>query len=154
MKKRFLLILVLLAFSIPWLPAPARAQHRGFGLGVILGEPTGLSLKSWTGRKTAVDAALAWSFDREDSLHLHLDYLIHDFNLLRTNKGRLPVYYGIGGRIKLEDKTRIGIRFPVGVSYIFGRAPLDFFLELGPILDLAPRTELTVTASLGLRYYF
>jgi hypothetical protein len=153
MTKKLSVILVFMVFSVLWLAAPARAQRRGFGLGVILGEPTGLSLKSWTGRTTAIDAAVAWSFGREDSLHLHLDYLIHDFTLLRTNKGRLPVYYGIGGRIKLEDRTRIGIRFPVGVSYIF-EAPLDLFVELGPILDLAPRTEFTLSASIGLRYYF
>jgi hypothetical protein len=153
MIKKLSVILVFMVFSVLWLAAPARAQRRGFGLGVILGEPTGLSLKSWTGRTTAIDAAVAWSFGREDSLHLHLDYLIHDFTLLRTNKGRLPVYYGIGGRIKLEDRTRIGIRFPVGVSYIF-EAPLDLFVELGPILDLAPRTEFTLSASIGLRYYF
>jgi hypothetical protein len=154
MIKKLSVILVFMVFSVLWLAAPARAQRRGFGLGVILGEPTGLSFKSWTGRTTAIDAAAAWSFGREDSLHFHVDYLVHDFNLLKTNKGRLPVYYGIGGRIKLEDKTRIGVRFPVGVSYIFEDAPLDLFAELGPILDLAPRTEFTLSASIGLRYYF
>jgi hypothetical protein len=154
MIKKLGVILVFMVFSILWLAAPAQAQRRGFGLGVILGEPTGLSLKSWTGRTTAIDAAAAWSFGREDSLHFHVDYLVHDFNLLKTSKGRLPVYYGIGGRIKLEDKTRIGVRFPVGVSYIFEDAPLDLFAELGPILDLAPRTEFTLSASIGLRYYF
>ncbi len=133
---------------------PATAQDRGLGLGLILGEPTGVSLKSWTGRKTAIDAAAAWSFDRDGSLHLHADYLIHDFNLLKTRTGRLPVYYGIGGRIRLEDKTRIGIRFPVGMSYIFDDAPFDIFLELGPVFDVVPGTELTVSGFIGFRYYF
>ena len=154
MIKKLSVILALLVISALWVAAPARAERRGFGLGLILGEPTGLSLKSWMGETTALDAAAAWSFGREDSLHFHVDYLVHDFNLLKTSKGRLPIYYGIGGRIKLEDKTRIGVRFPVGVSYIFDDAPLDLFAELGPILDLAPRTEFTLSASIGLRYYF
>jgi len=154
MIKKLSVILVFRVFSVLGLAAPARAQRRGFGLGVILGEPTGLSFKIWTGRTTAIDAAAAWSFGREDSLYVHVDYLVHDFTLLKTNKGRLPVYYGIGGRVKFEDRTRIGVRFPVGASYIFEDAPLDLFVELGPILDLAPRTELTVSASIGLRYYF
>jgi hypothetical protein len=133
---------------------PAAAQDRGLGLGLILGEPTGVSLKSWTGRRTAIDAAAAWSFDRDGSLHFHADYLIHDFNLLKTRTGRLPVYYGIGGRIRLEDKTRIGIRIPVGICYIFENTPLDIFVELGPVFDVFPRTEVTVAGFLGLRYFF
>jgi hypothetical protein len=134
--------------------APARAQRRGFGVGIILGDPTGLSFKDWMGPTTAIDAAAAWSFDREDSFHFHLDYLVHDFDFLKTSQGRLPVYYGIGGRIRLEDKTRIGIRIPVGLCYIFEDVPLDLFSELGPILELIPRTEFTLSASIGLRYYF
>jgi hypothetical protein len=133
---------------------PAAAQDRGLGLGLILGEPTGVSLKSWTGRRTAIDAAAAWSFDRDGSVHLHMDYLIHDFNLIKTRTGRLPVYYGIGGRIRLEDKTRVGVRIPVGMCYIFDDAPIDIFVELGPVFDVVPRTELTVAGFIGFRYYF
>jgi hypothetical protein len=36
------------------------AQADGFGVGIILGEPTGLSGKYWLTEKTAVDAAVAW----------------------------------------------------------------------------------------------
>jgi hypothetical protein len=42
----------------------ASAQIRSdedFGLGLILGEPTGLSLKYWFDEERAVDGALAWS---------------------------------------------------------------------------------------------
>lgn len=145
------------ASCLAFLPAAvpsAAAQDKGLGLGIIIGEPTGLSLKSWTGRRTAVDAAAAWSFDRNGSLHLHVDYLIHDFNLLRTRTGRLPVYYGIGGRVLLQDKTRVGIRIPVGMSYIFEKAPFDVFVEFGPVFDVVPKTELTMSGFIGFRYYF
>ncbi len=133
---------------------PSAAQDRGAGLGLILGEPTGVSLKVWTGRRTAIDAAAAWSLDKSGSFHIHADYLIHDFNLLKTRTGRLPVYYGIGGRIRLEDKTRVGVRFPIGMSYIFDRAPFDIFIELGPVFDVIPRTEVTLAGFLGFRFYF
>lgn len=141
-----------LAFLLAAVPSTA-AQNRGLGLGLILGEPTGVSFKGWTGRRTAVDAAAAWSFDGNGSLHLHMDYLIHDFNLLRTRTGRLPVYYGIGGRVLLQDKTRVGIRIPVGLSYIFEKAPFDVFVELGPVFDVVPRTEVTLAGFIGFRYY-
>jgi len=43
-------------------------QTSGFGVGVILGEPTGISVKNFISRSTAVDGALAWSFDDGDAL--------------------------------------------------------------------------------------
>jgi len=37
------------------------AQERGFGLGVIIGEPTGISAKLWTSPVNAFDFGLGWS---------------------------------------------------------------------------------------------
>ena len=39
-------------------------QAEGFGLGVVLGEPTGISFKSWTSAHGAFDGAVAWSVQR------------------------------------------------------------------------------------------
>ena len=74
------------------------------------------------------------------------------------------VYYGAGGRIKLKDDdnskersnsdTRVGIRIPIGVTYIFENKPLDLFIEVVPILDVVPETDLRLNAALGIRYYF
>ena len=132
----------------------AAAQESGFGLGIILGEPTGISFKNWIGSRTAIDSGVAWSFGNNDSLHLHADYLVHDFNFFKIKKGKLALYYGIGGRVKTEKKSRIGVRIPIGISYIFENAPLDIFLELAPLLDLVPSTEFGLTGGVGIRYYF
>lgn len=76
------------------------------------------------------------------------------------DEGRLPVYYGIGGRIKLKNKEKgsdddkIGIRVPVGLAYEFSSRKADIFLEIVPILDLAPKSRVTINAALGVRYYF
>jgi len=74
----------------------AQAQESGFGLGIILGEPTGLTAKKWLSTDTALDFAAAWSFGGEDSITLHADFLQHKFNLIKIESGSLPVYYGIG----------------------------------------------------------
>jgi hypothetical protein len=126
----------------------------GWGIGVILGEPTGISLKFWNGRTIAIDAALAWSFKQEDRFHLHMDWLFHNFNLLKVEEGKLPIYLGIGGRVKFTDETRVGVRFPVGVCFIPQDIPIDVFLEIVPILDLAPETRFDINASIGIRYFF
>ena len=156
MKQIYFSTVVLLVLLL-FVPAVAAAKSaNGWGIGIILGEPTGLSFKIWTGRTTAFDAAAAWSFRKEDKLNLHLDYLIHNFNLFKVKQrsGRLPLYYGIGGRIKFQDETRIGVRIPVGICYIFKKDPLDVFLEVVPVLDFVPETEFDINASIGIRYFF
>lgn len=144
----FLLVLVLL-FS-----APLAARDNEFGAGIILGEPTGLCFKTWVGHKAAIDGAIAWSFGNEEAIHVHVDYLIHDFRMFQARKGDLVFYYGFGGRIKAQEKSRVGIRIPLGVSYIFEKAPLDIFLEVAPGIDLVPSTDFWVNGSVGIRYYF
>lgn len=135
------------------------AQDSGFGLGIILGEPTGLSLKQWVDDKAAIDGAIAWSFGKHDALHLHANYLVHNFKLFQMDQGKLPIYYGIGGRIKFEENghdedTKIGVRIPVGISYILENSPLDIFLEIAPLLDLTPSTEFDLNGAVGIRYFF
>jgi len=130
------------------------SQRQGFGIGIIIGEPTGISMKGWLTSKSAIDAGLAWSFIDETSFHIHADYIWHSFDLIKT-KEELPVYYGIGGRIKIDDHdTRIGLRMVGGIEYIFKDAPLDIFFEVAPILDLAPATKLSANAGLGARFFF
>jgi len=149
-RSAVVIFLLLAAFS----SGSLAAQDKGFGLGIILGEPTGISFKNWVGGRSAIDGGVAWSFSDDDSLHLHLDYLVHNFNIFKAKKGKLALYYGIGGRVKIEEESRFGIRIPVGINYIFGDAPLDVFFELAPVLDLAPSTEFGLTGGIGIRYYF
>jgi len=132
----------------------AVAKDRDFGLGVIAGEPTGLSSKLWIEHSTAVDGAVAWSFGKKSALHLHADYLFHNFNLLKVEKGELPIYFGIGGRIRFESNSKVGVRVPVGIEYIFTGVPLDIFFELVPLLDLIPSTEFRFNGGIGVRYFF
>ncbi|MCF7794209.1 MAG: hypothetical protein K9M95_04185 [Candidatus Cloacimonetes bacterium] len=145
MKKIVLIgLLLIIVMSI-------YAQNSGTGLGIILGEPTGLSAKLWTGKSTAFDAAAAWSFGDEGALHIHADMLWHNFGLINQ---QLPVYYGIGVRVKLADDPNVGIRVPIGIAYQVSGAPLDIFLEVVPILDLMPETDFGFNGALGVRYFF
>ena len=131
-----------------------QGQDSGFGLGIIIGEPTGISVKQWTDSRMAVDAAIAWSFEKEAAFHMHGDLLYHSFTPPKIDHGELAWYYGIGGRVKFEDDSKIGVRVPLGIDYFFGTAPLDFFFEIVPILDLAPSTDFSLNAAIGIRYFF
>ena len=152
MLRKFLL---LLALGCLFLPSSARAQA-GIGVGFIAGEPSGFSLKTWLTRTTAFDAVAAWSFEDEGSFHAHGDYLVHNYEVFRVGKGALPLYYGVGGRIRNNKNAdpNVGIRFPVGIEYLFSRQPLDLFLEVVPVLDLTPESNVDVNASFGARFFF
>lgn len=134
--------------------AAADAQDQGFGLGVILGEPTGISFKQWIERNEAIDGAFAWSFEDESALHVHFDLLFHGSNLAKREMSKLLPYYGIGGRVKFEDDSKAGIRVPLGLAYVPSHTPIDIFFEIVPLLDLAPSTEFALNAALGVRYFF
>lgn len=146
---------IFLSFALVLVISGIACAQGDFGVGVVFGEPTGVSFKSWLDERAAVDAAAAWSFADRSSFQIHADYLLHDFGLLIVKPGKLPIYYGLGGRARFrENDTDIGVRIPVGLSYIFATAPLDIFLELAPILDLVPATEFDLNGGIGIRFWF
>jgi hypothetical protein len=149
---RILFAFVLLAVL---LTAASSAFAGGFGLGIILGEPTGISFKQWLTDRNAIDAAAAWSFGNVSAFHAHMDYLFHGPLGGDLDAAGMLYYVGIGGRFKAtEGDSRIGVRIPLGLDYEFHDAPVDLFFEVAPILDLAPETEFRMNGSLGLRYFF
>lgn len=158
LKKNIILGLLVLALVLPFCDR-AYAFMEGLGIGIIAGEPTGLSVKKWINESSAVDAAFAWSFIDNTSFQIHADYLRHKFDLIREFNARTPFYYGIGGRLKFKggngnkDESRAGIRIPVGLSYLFEEEPVDIFIEFAPILDIAPETGMDLSAAIGIRYY-
>lgn len=129
-------------------------QAHEFGMGAIMGDPTGLNAKVWTGYSTAVDFAAAWSIDSRNSFNFHMDYLFHDYGVFNVTKGKLPLYYGIGGRFRDAADSHVGVRFPIGVNYLFARSPLDVFFEVAPVMDLTPKTDFDLDAGIGMRFYF
>ena len=138
------------------MPSDSRAAEGSTGLGVILGEPTGLSFKQWVGTRHAFDIAAAWSFADNGAFHIHADYLWHFFDRIdRVESGSIPLYVGVGGRIKFNDNDDdVGVRVPLGIDFILADAPIDFFLEVVPILDLVPDTDFEINAALGARFWF
>lgn len=150
MMHRFL-ILLLLVIVVP----NSHAQFKGFGIGIIFGEPTGISGKKWLTNTTAVDGGLAWSFIKGGSLHIHADYLWHTFDALKTEY-TIPVYVGIGGRFKFaaNENARLGVRIVGGLDFLFSTAPVDIFIEIAPIMDLIPATQLGLNGGIGARFFF
>lgn len=148
--------LIIALASLALAAGPAAAQSFKRGIGVVLGEPTGIDFKYHFNPTNAIDAAAAWSLSGSNNLHLQLDYLFHRYDPIRVAKGKLPLYYGIGGRVVLrEDKKDLwGVRIPFGLDYYFAGAPFDIFAEIVPIIEVLPDTEIDVEGAIGFRFWF
>jgi len=144
--------ILIICLLVPVVCHAYSGQAGSTGLGIIIGEPTGLSLKVWNSRISAFDAGIAWSFGKNGNLHLHGDYLLHNFNAFSNRQ--LPFYYGAGARVNFGDKARIGIRGVLGINYLFRELPLDAFFEIVPVFDLAPATSFGLNAGIGMRFFF
>jgi len=129
---------------------------RRIGVGLMAGEPSGVSLKYWLSEDSAIDAGVGWSFHDDDDFHFHADYLFHLFDLIPFDPGRMPVYFGGGARVKIRDHRDdlFGLRAVAGVEYLFEKVPVDLFVEAGPVFDVAPDFEVRFTAAIGARYWF
>jgi hypothetical protein len=163
MKHIYLVIIVLCLF---FAVQGSRAQERAFGLGVIVGEPTGLSAKLWTSSTNAFDFGLGWSIGGDrigrnniyysgSRVHFHMDYLWHSFDAIQSTE-RFPLYYGIGGRINSGAgyDAAFAVRGVFGIAWMPHNAPVDVFLELVPSLQFTSSSNFAIDAGLGARYYF
>lgn len=133
----------------------AQNQQSQVGIGVMIGEPTGITFKKWTSGTTAIDLGMAWSIGRYDALHVHADYLWHNRGTFaEVDEGSLMPYVGVGGRLLfLEEDVRVGLRIPLGINYLFDEAPLELFLEVAPVVSLVPDTDFDMTGNVGVRVY-
>jgi len=147
--------LIIATFAL-FLTFSAFSQSSGLGVGLILGSPSGLSAKMWTGQNTALDGAVAWALYPNSSgfIHVHADMLYHPFEF-NVKSGSLPFYFGFGGRLGLSSTIRLGVRVPFGVAYAFADYPFDIFFEVVPIVDVLPQLfDLDMNAAIGFRYFF
>ncbi len=145
------------------------AQNTGVGAGLILGSPTGISAKFWTSSTNAVDLAIGWSANGEwarfgdtwyyvnsqSYLHIHADYLWHNFNVIKSEE-RFPLYYGLGFHYDSGNTmaAAFGIRGVVGIDWLPRSVPLDVFLEFAPVVYLTPGSGLGFDTGIGARFFF
>ena len=160
-RMRNLNLLLTLAVFISALPLQAmRANQPGhFGLGGILGEPTGVSAKYVASDLIAVQGALGLSII-EKGFWLSSDLLLQFRNVF-THDGKWPLYLGGGlvlqdrgnsGKNK-KDEVSLGLRGLVGVEFlpkdrisIFGEASIQPFI--------IPSISFGVSLAVGARYWF
>ncbi len=131
--------------------AYAADRPAGLGLGVVLGSPTGLTMKYYLSPIHAFDLGIASDGDT----NLYADYLWHGWNTFaQPDKGRLGAYLGLGAAIRNHHDSELALRTVGGASYWFAGAPLEAFFELVPTFPLVHSGGMDLNAGLGIRYYF
>ena len=131
-------------------------QQKDFGLGIIVGSPTGFSAKYWVNSINALDFGLGYSFAQNNSnFNFHTDYLWHNSDLFHSPE-KLLFHYGVGLRIKtvVDGKDSFGARGVAGISWFPSHTPFELFIEVAPVFKLIPETTLDVDGGLGARFYF
>jgi len=153
------LSLGLAAFSLS--PTVSRADAPGpFGVGLVIGDPTGLSGNYRLSSERSIDAALAWSFGSNPGFEIHSDYLWRRPGLLRAENIKFDLHYGIGARLlslsnsNVSDKTRFGPRLPLGLGSNFNQQALEVFAELALVMNVIPATSADLDFGIGARIYF
>lgn len=150
-------------------PAAADGVEKGaFGIGLVIGEPTGVAAKLYLHDDQALQAAVGFS-PVVDGFQVHVDYVFHPFILEERDAFTLPAYIGPGVSLLQhaagrdgDDDFRIGVRVVAGVLFDFKELPLDVFAEVagvgqytfGSESDSVNGVGLALNGGIGARYYF
>ena len=142
------------------------AQQRKFGLGIVLGEPAGISAKLWTSNHTAFDFGFGWSMGGDqigrynyyyggNRIHFHMDYLWHSFDAINSGE-QFPLFYGVGGRVNTGAgiNSSVAVRGVLGIAWLPRETPIDIFLEIVPLFQVSPSSGFGLDAGVGARYFF
>jgi hypothetical protein len=146
-------------------PAFVSAQQGDYGVGIVVGFPTGITGAAVLSPTSVFTVHAGWSFKEKHNFHAVGTYQFMFPYAIRTEQGEalkdVVPYIGVGGRLLLEKereeeggdtKVHIGVRIGGGVEYFVSR--FGFFLELFPVVDIAPDTKMDVEGGVGARIYF
>lgn len=123
-------------------------EPKGLGLGLVVGDPSGLTGKLFLSPTHAIDAGLGLDGD----VDFYVDYLWHGWKAFpQPEKGRLAAYLGLGPSL-INDV--VALRTVGGASYFVAGPPVEVFAELVPSFRLNSRGGITLEGGIGARYYF
>lgn len=160
--KKLLLILILFMTAGTFTQAQS-PQGKSFGFGIIVGDPTGLTMKVWTNKENAWVFAVGASYF--GAPRIGVDYLWH-FDAFNSNIVELYAgpggVIGIGGGkgfwykdrfVRTGNELGLGVRGVFGVNVVPQNTPLEIFFEIGALIAMAPDFGSAADVALGMRFY-
>ena len=139
------------------------ARAKGIGAGVVLGEPIASTLMYRWADQHSVQVLAGWSFGQK-RMHLGADYLFIPTEIESDDSMglRYPVYVGLGLRMRLlgenttagQERGKVGLRFPFGVSVEPQDLPFEVYFEMAPVWVMAPVSHGGFDGGIGVRVFF
>lgn len=123
------------------------------GLGLVVGDPTGLSGKYWLNSRDALDGIVGVGVGHHGHFSMSVDWTRHWSNLTPVRSGHFQLGLGVGGLLGVGDDPYAGVRFKGLADYLFAEAPVNVFIEMAPTVVIVDPI-LTVTGGLGVRWFF
>jgi hypothetical protein len=152
MKRQMWLLIIGVLLVMTANSWAATDQNRDeFGLGFIVGEPSGVNAQFYWGPKASVAVTAAWSLN--DWFFLAGDYQI--VNRLADSPPEWRWFYGIGAYMGAPEKERglFGGRIPLGIKYRIPNSIVDIWGEVVPALQLVPDTEGRIQGGVGVTFW-
>jgi hypothetical protein len=149
--------------------AANRLSSGSRAIGLLLGDPMGLSGKYWLQDGHAVDMGLSLTSD--NYVLVYSDYLFHFPGLFGSSSSfvqQLRPYFGLGGELSFARTANrvgsrylstssasigIGLRIPLGVEWMVPDAPFGVYTEVVPVFGIAPQYS-SFEGGVGARWYF
>jgi hypothetical protein len=142
----------------------AEAQEAGrFGLGIVLGEPSGVIGKYNYDDTFALDFAVGLGLFGGNHVNARVDAL-WQFDIKQWSAGSLDWYVGVGAQFgfffddygpgRRDNGSWVGARVPFGLRFFFTVAPFDVFAEIAPGLWFVQDARFDFEGCIGGRFWF
>ncbi len=153
--KKLIVALAIIAL----LPFTTRGQEANWGVGLRLGNPTGLSAKKYLGASNGLELAFGTNL-QGNGFELLGHYLFH----FPINKYEgFDWYYGLGLQIRQKqykisdgvEEADFGGDLVIGIEYHFQNVPLTLFTDAVLFIELLNDPfEVALDGGIGIRYRF
>ena len=157
---------------VPWmlvssLMVPGLAFAKTWGLGAVIGAPTGLSANYFLSESRTVHTTLAYDLSGDDDFQIASHYQWR-MNNLNFEAIKLGWFYGVGARLAFKDhdhnhknhdhddheELELGPSGTIGLFHEFTEVPLEVFLKGNLTVNIIENTDVDADVMLGLHYNF
>lgn len=153
------------AEAIP--PGPVREVDQ-YGLGLAIGEPTGITFQLAPANETmAMNGLAAYSFNKW--LQFSFDFVFQQprgwSRFFKKKDGTIDSYLGVGviaafnqkdppANQKSQDDFIFGLRLPVGIETLTQSKKFQLYAEIAPGVQFINEFDLLIQFGVGFRYIF